>query len=322
METDRRTMRAVRKKALYCASRLGYLPDIANPKTYNEKLLRRMFQRPDSIMGTTADKVRVKAWLAEAKEADPELASLNIIPTLWSGTGKPDWNSIEYPCIVKASHGWSMHKVLDRAPGPDEIPALNRQIAKWLCMRFPARKHEPQYELIKPQILIEPLIEDNTDYKFYVFGGRVEMTGVFRDRAVRKIRDWLDRDWQPMPFTRLRGSSRAPAHAPELPPVERPANLDLILRLAERLTGHLGEVGHEFVRVDMYISNGRVYFGELTWTPAGGQTGFQPVEWDRHFGELFKINLKPMYSPYGKWRCASDWWLETAERLHLRPAHA
>ena len=45
----------------------------------------------------------------------------------------------------------------------------------------------------------------------------------------------------------------------------------------------------EFIRVDVYILNGTVYFGELTNVPGSGFEKFTPEIYDRHIFELFNL---------------------------------
>jgi hypothetical protein len=46
--------------------------------------------------------------------------------------------------------------------------------------------------------------------------------------------------------------------------------------------------GFDFVRVDLYNVDGKVYFGELTFTPAGSLK-LRPQIWDSKLGEKWKI---------------------------------
>lgn len=45
-----------------------------------------------------------------------------------------------------------------------------------------------------------------------------------------------------------------------------------------------------FLRVDLYVIDGKVYFGELTFYPASGIGFFKPKEWDEKFGKMIEIN--------------------------------
>ncbi len=42
-----------------------------------------------------------------------------------------------------------------------------------------------------------------------------------------------------------------------------------------------------FVRVDLYNIDGRIYFGELTFTPAAGIQFFDPDSYDELYGSKF-----------------------------------
>ena len=53
-----------------------------------------------------------------------------------------------------------------------------------------------------------------------------------------------------------------------------------MISLAEKLSQN-----EPLLRVDFYNVNGKIYFGELTFYPASGMGGFEPVEWDYKFGE-------------------------------------
>ncbi|MEM1114611.1 MAG: ATP-grasp fold amidoligase family protein, partial [Pseudomonadota bacterium] len=44
----------------------------------------------------------------------------------------------------------------------------------------------------------------------------------------------------------------------------------------------------DFVRVDLYESQGKVYFGELTFSPNAGLMKFNPDRYDYWMGQLWK----------------------------------
>ena len=62
--------------------------------------------------------------------------------------------------------------------------------------------------------------------------------------------------------------------------VEKPKNLELMADLARQLSK-----GFAFVRVDFYEIDGRVYFGEMTFTSSSGRDPFTPFEYDKICGE-------------------------------------
>lgn len=112
------------------------------------------------------------------------------------------------------------------------------------------------------------------DYKFFVFGGRVEFIQVDLDREHRHRRVMLDRAWR-----RLDLAFEFPA---DPRPVMPPASLDRMIAAAEPLGAP-----HDFARIDLYDVAGRPYFGEFTLYPGSGLDRFRPVSWDLHFGSYW-----------------------------------
>jgi hypothetical protein len=47
--------------------------------------------------------------------------------------------------------------------------------------------------------------------------------------------------------------------------------------------------GFDFVRVDLFHTNERIIFGELTFTPLAGLLKFMPASWDGILGEKWKV---------------------------------
>ena len=45
-----------------------------------------------------------------------------------------------------------------------------------------------------------------------------------------------------------------------------------------------------FVRVDLYEVGGKVYFGELTFTPSNGMDPYLSVKWDEKMGKMYDLN--------------------------------
>jgi hypothetical protein len=90
--------------------------------------------------------------------------------------------------------------------------------------------------------------------------------------------DYFDMDFKQLPFRRGCPNSNK-RH-------EKPKIFDEMVELAEQLS-----VGIPHVRVDLYNANGQIFFGEMTFYPAGGTTPFEPEYWDYKFGEYLDLNL-------------------------------
>ena len=72
-------------------------------------------------------------------------------------------------------------------------------------------------------------------------------------------------------------------HNPNLN-VPKPGLFDEMKKIAEELCQPF-----QFVRVDLYQANGKVYFGELTFFPAGGAPDFVPDQYDEIVGDMWEL---------------------------------
>ena len=88
--------------------------------------------------------------------------------------------------------------------------------------------------------------------------------------------NFYDREWNLLP---IKLGTR-----PNLPyEVSCPGNLSELIEVAETLAE-----GFPHVRVDLYrLNDGRIYFGEMTFTPSSGYAACDPPEWDLELGQLF-----------------------------------
>ena len=98
---------------------------------------------------------------------------------------------------------------------------------------------------------------------------------VCEDREIGKKAKYFyfDKNWNMMPYSQdaLDESGRI---------IPKPEGIDTAFEYAEKLSKDF-----PFVRVDLYIVNGKVYFGELTFTPSAGlDTGRLPST-DRILGD-------------------------------------
>lgn len=64
--------------------------------------------------------------------------------------------------------------------------------------------------------------------------------------------------------------------------IEKPLKFTSLIFVAKILGNNFN-----YVRVDLYDINSKIYVGELTFTPAGGTSKFYPNEWDKQFGEMW-----------------------------------
>ena len=141
------------------------------------------------------------------------------------------------------------------------------------------RKREWAYVNIKRKLIIEPLLRDADgqlpdDYKFHMIHGKCAFIQVDRERFRHHSRTLYDPDWSLLPVSyQYRQGEK----------VEKPDQLDYMLDLARRLSRPF-----DYIRVDLYEIDGKVYFGELTNYPESGHGTFDPVSFDFELGKKWR----------------------------------
>ena len=116
------------------------------------------------------------------------------------------------------------------------------------------------------------------DYKFFCFNGYVRCFKVDFDRFTNHKANYYSRETDLLPF----GEQYCPPDYARV--FERPENFEKMLEIVECLSQ-----GIPFVRVDLYNTKGKIYFGELTFFPAAGVGKFSPEEWDLKLGEYLTL---------------------------------
>jgi hypothetical protein len=252
------------------------LPNLRNPRTFNEKIAWRKLYQHNPLFPIFSDKVAVKAEVAKL------IGEQHIIETLWVGNNPEEipFDGLKPPYVIKVNHSTGGNVFIRTAEDvkKDKIVASVRQ-----QLGFPHgyRYREWGYLGIPRKVLVERMVEmpgDNVpeDYKFYAYHGRVHFIHVDWDRFRGHKRNFYDREWNLLPAMQK--------FPPPTKPVSKPVNLGQMINLAEKI-GAL----FDFVRVDLYSPPQGILFGEVTFYPCAGLQALIPKEWNNKFGEPWKI---------------------------------
>lgn len=252
--------------------------NLKNPVTFNEKLqwLKLHNRRPEYT--EMVDKYLAKKYVAE------RIGEEYIIPTLgvYDKFDEIDFNALPDQFVLKCTHD-SGGLVICQDKAKLDIAAAKRKIEKCLKRNYYYAGREWPYKNVKPRIIAEEYLqevdsEDVNDYKIHCFNGVPKLILVCSNRFSAKglCEDFYTNDWHHINVKR-------PDH-PNGEVLKKPAELDKMLELSGMLAKEI-----PFLRVDFYISNHRVYFGELTFYPAGGFSRFVPECFDKKFGDWLEI---------------------------------
>lgn len=260
--------------------KFGRLPELKEPETLNEKLLKLKLERygTDPLVRRCADKYRVRGYVAECGCA----GTLNKLYAAYDSVNDIDWNSLPESFAMKWNFGCGYNIICPDKAALD-IPTAKKQLEKWGREPFWAYYSELQYRHVKKKIIVEEYISGPgggapEDYKFYCFDGRAYCVMLCTQRS----EGWpkfcfFDRNFK---LLRINRDSMSMPDDFSLP---RPEFLDKAFETADRLSG-----AFPFVRVDLYITEKGVRFGELTFTPSAALDNKRLPETDMLFGSMIK----------------------------------
>jgi hypothetical protein len=265
---------------------------------FNLKIQYKMAHDRNPMLSIYADKSRVREFVTE-KIGDKYLSKIYV------DTQEPeliDFSTLPLEYVIKANHGsgaviivWNGAPIeyrLNVNSGKWSVVSINPKsfedekalqiMKKWISQNYywvPGQLPEWAYKNIEPRVIIEELFTDNqggipNDFKFYMIDGKCEFIHVRTDEHGLKTRDLFDSSWSKLPINMSIPNSRKE--------IMKPTHLEEMLMIAQELSK-----GIDFIRVDLYETNGGVKFGELTNYPDGGTKKFKPKIYNTRIGETW-----------------------------------
>lgn len=258
----------------------GVMPNLDAPSTFSEKVcLRKLYPTPS--MSVLSDKVAARDYVRQRVGEDILIPCYAFAEEL-----TPElFESLPSQFVMKANHG-SGYNLLVEDKSQWSYPVLYDISRNWLSHDYSTINRESQYRLIKPRLLFEKRLGPDSplppsDYKFHCFRKNGELTIIvqiimerFGEQGSRRF--CVTPDWEPVHLET--------GEVADISEIEKPEGFDRAVTLADRLSE-----GFNYVRVDFYILEGQVYFGELTFTPNGGYMKFRDQQANHYLGSLFDI---------------------------------
>ena len=278
-------------------SRHGYPLNLADPRSFSEKICWRKIYDRNPLFPHIVDKSAVRRYVIEA--LGEQEASRVLVPLLFE-TREPTkipFHEFSGNYIIKANHGSGMNLIVLANTALQTQPIVER-CKYWLTTPHGYFWHEWAYEQVGRRIVVERLLHDGEgkpprEYKFQMFHGKCEVIQVLRsagwydgvnDLGVSSLPSltyfapdwsWLDISWKYywLDF----GFPVDPAQHP-------PENLDKMLDIAERLAQPF-----DYIRVDLYETSDGIKFGELTPYHLSGHAAITPVTFDYELGAKWHL---------------------------------
>lgn len=252
----------------------GYVPDLENPRTFNEKLQWLKIHDRKDIYTTMVDKYEAKKYVSHV------IGEKYVIPTLgvWDHFDDIDFSKLPTSFVLKCTHD-SGSVVLVRDKNHWDKEAAKKLLERGLSRNYYWSGREWPYKNVKPRILAEEMVDMNpVDYKWICLKGEPEVLCMCMDRQKGDLTfNYYDMNFNLLPFEWVHPNIKTGG-------VKRPENFDEMKKLAQKLSKGIPEV-----RVDFYDINGQVYFGELTFYHQSGFAPFSPEGWDLKLGQLLDL---------------------------------
>ena len=300
----------------YCLKVRG-LPNVAFPRTVNEKYFwRKVFDR-DPLLMVMSDKLAVKDYLAQRFPQVP------VAKVLWRGFDIRDCPSdlLRRRSILKANHSTSCLVRLGREPlNLDELDAVTR---RWLAKRLERVHGEWSYRGILPELFVEEDISRTdvplTELSFMVSGDKFTyLLASINTKQHNQMERLYDANFQTTDARRLdlnyrlfQQHRRNVSAYPDLPQdFALPPNVKEIAEMAVLISD-----GRDDVRTDL-MWNGRTwYFGEFTFYPSGGYRRLSNPEILKEMSTAWDLrNSWLLTKPQTGWRKVYERWLRKALR--------
>lgn len=274
---------------------LGKELDLNNPKSFNEKVqwLKLYDSTPEKAY--LADKLKCRKWVED------KIGPQYLIPLIrmrgHTGGGAKRIDEIDFfelpnSFVLKTNHGSSTN-IIVKDKGKLNLKEARMKMNRWISSNYGFNQgFELHYGMIQPRVFCEKYMGENlNDYKFFCFDGKPDFIWVDVGRYTNHCRNIYDLEWNELPF--IIGRFKRVA-------VDRPKTLELMIKLAGELSA-----GFSFVRVDFYEIEGKVYFGEMTFTSSSGREKFYPNEYDTIIGSRVRLperNKIPMDKIIHNWK--------------------
>ena len=256
--------------------------DWDDPRTLNEKIHWLKFNTDTSLWTLLADKYRVREYVRQ-RGCEDLLVNLYGV---WTDSSEIDWDSLPDKFVMKSNCSSGDVRICTDKSKIDR-QEWEAHFDKAMRDKLGYERGEPHYNAIEPAVIAEELLDISKqpirtssliDYKIWCFNGKIFGTWVcYNRKGMSADTEWHDLDWRFRPewsvFTDHYRNGKGV--------IPKPNSYEEMLQVASKLS-----TGFPQVRIDLYNIDGKIYFGEMTFTSAGGHNNFYSDEALNLMGDL------------------------------------
>lgn len=253
--------------------------NLSAPTGYAEKIQWLKLYDHNPIYPVLVDKLSVRDYIADL------IGSKYLIPlhSVFDSVKSIDWESLPNKFVMKCTHD-SGYVLVCKDKTVMNIKLKSKELSKRYRRSIYWYGREWQYKHLKPKILVEQLIESNSeygliDYKVFCFNGKAKLIQVHTGRFTNHIQQFYDLEWN------LTDISHIDIPSTNEYTVEKPDCYNEMIELSEKLsqvTCH--------ARIDWYYAQGKLYFSEFTFYDGSGFVSFSNPEHDLLLGSWIDLS--------------------------------
>lgn len=252
------------------------------PTLYTEKLQWLSLNDHSDIRTIASDKYAVRDYVSQRMKENHLPDILIPLIAVYDRVDDIDWEKLPKSFVMKANHGSGWNVLVDDKDLCNKAEIMEK-LNRWLNSSYYIHSREHQYKNIQPRIVCEKFLRNDDgseilDYKFMCFNGIPQMLWIDHNRHTNHVRNFYDLDGNPLSY-----ESDEPADYSIK--FIKPDNYELMLEIVKVLAKPF-----KHVRVDLYNLNGKVYFGELTFSSWGGFVVYRTPELDKIWGDMLQLN--------------------------------
>lgn len=258
--------------------RTGRRADIRHPKTFNEYILNRKVFADEDELTVYTDKYEVREYVRRVIGSEYLVNNYGV----WDHFEDIDRDALPQGFVLKATHGSGWNVIVKDKDAMNWDVVCNR-FSSALKSNYYNKSRERNYKNIVPRLICEELLVPNTskgliDFKVFCFWGKSQFFSVNYSENNKAYHGLFFSDGRPIPIRNRYHNIQDDFFLHQR---------ELLNSLAEKLASPF-----EFVRVDFYLCDSRIYFSELTFHSGGGIVPIEPPSVNLMLGSFFEGKQK------------------------------
>ena len=264
------TTKYIDRMLTFCKNQ-GLNINLDNPQTIQDKLCWLNIYDTNPLKVKCADKIKIHDYCKDVLGEDICVPIIKV----YNNVSEINWDELPNQFVMKCNHGSGMNIICTDKSKLNKVDAINK-LNRWMKDDFAFRNgFEAHYHDIEHKIFVETILGngDIMDYKFWCFNGEPKLWTINNGNGHGDIMYYY-----------MDGSKCNLYGVKDNESYQKPRRFQEMVNYANLLSNRF-----KFVRVDFYEIDGRVFLGELTFTPGAMAFKYKNDDDNIKVGSLLKL---------------------------------